>query len=86
MEITFWLSLGIFLVVLSVSLMVALGYRKIKRLEDIAPLDHKFPPKVSIIVPALNEADTIEPALLSITPILKLLRLMIALPILLPTF
>lgn len=69
MDIAFWVSLGIFVVVLSVSLMVALGYRKIKRLEDVIPYDAEFPPKVSIIVPALNEEDTIEPALLSMLDI-----------------
>ncbi|MFA5717737.1 MAG: glycosyltransferase family 2 protein [Desulfobulbaceae bacterium] len=51
---------------LSAALTVAAGAAKMRRLADFEPLRDKRRPKVSIIVPACNEADTIEPALLSL--------------------
>lgn len=45
---------------------LAAGTRKMRNLKDIAPLRGDKRPMVSIIVPARNEADTIEPALLSL--------------------
>lgn len=45
---------------------IILGTRKLRNLADIAPLPKKEQPKVSIIVPACNEQDTIEPALRSL--------------------
>lgn len=66
------LSVAIFFATFALSLSVALGYRRILRLEDISPAlltTNTHIPKVSLIVAALNEADTIEPALLSLLAI-----------------
>ncbi|HEV2610729.1 MAG TPA: glycosyltransferase family 2 protein [Noviherbaspirillum sp.] len=63
---TFWLSLAVLIVTAIVLTDVALGARKIGQLADILPVLGPNPPKVSVIVPALNEADTIEPALRSL--------------------
>lgn len=49
-----------------ISTEIILGLRRIKRLGDISPLDNEKLPKVSVIVPALNEADAIERALTSV--------------------
>lgn len=43
-----------------------LGARRIKWLDDCAPLDDARPPAVSIIIPALNEEKNIRQALLSV--------------------
>jgi glycosyltransferase involved in cell wall biosynthesis len=48
---------------------IILGLRSMRNLADIAPLPEQEQPKVSIIVPACNEQDTIEPALLSLLAI-----------------
>ena len=45
---------------------IILGLRKMRSLAEISPLPEQEQPVVSIIVPACNEADTIEPALRSI--------------------
>lgn len=49
----------------AISLEVAAGLRRMTRLDEVAPLTAQNPPKVSIIVPARNEAKAIESALLS---------------------
>lgn len=56
----------IFLANLYAVLSLVAGTGKMRRLGDITPLRAKKRPLVSIIVPACNEADTIEPALLSL--------------------
>ena len=65
----FWLTLVLFLLVVALSLDVAIGWRKIGQLKDIALVPGSPQPLVSIIVSALNEADTIEPALRSLLAI-----------------
>jgi glycosyltransferase involved in cell wall biosynthesis len=62
------LSAVLFGLVSMICLNVALGARKIACLKDV-PIDQNTRPKVSIIVTALNEADTIEPALKSLLSI-----------------
>jgi glycosyltransferase involved in cell wall biosynthesis len=62
----FWLSLAVLIVTAVVLIEVALGAKKIGELRHILPVLGPNPPKVSVIVPALNEADTIEPALRSL--------------------
>ncbi|PRC92425.1 glycosyltransferase [Solimicrobium silvestre] len=71
MGVEFWLSLTVFLITVAISLEIVIGVRKIKQLEDTAPVSAPAgdAPKVSIIVSALNEAETIEPALLSLLAI-----------------
>lgn len=66
MNFAFWFSLAVFLIVAAVSLGVALGYRKMPHLDSTAPATSDSHPKVSVIVSALNEADTIAPALQSL--------------------
>ncbi|HHO47886.1 MAG TPA: glycosyltransferase family 2 protein [Desulfobacteraceae bacterium] len=56
----------VFLANLYAVLTLVAGAAKMRRLADIKPLRTGKRPKVSIIVPACNEADTIEPALLSL--------------------
>jgi len=65
-NVNFWLSLGVFIAACAIFLEIALGHRKLKRLIDITPAFFGDPPRVSIILTALNEAATIEPALRSV--------------------
>lgn len=53
----------LFLVLSGMMLEIALGSRKLGRLGDIIPVTAAKSPRVSIIVPACNEAKTIAPAL-----------------------
>lgn len=63
----FWLSLFVFAAVAAAAVWASLGIRQVRML---AELPHALPerpaPKVSIVVSALNEAGTIEPALRSL--------------------
>ena len=77
MYIAFGLSLLIFSVVTSIALIVIFGERNIKCLEDTTASTLSTAPKVSIVVSALNEADTIDFFLLNIQ-IWKLLPSMTA--------
>lgn len=61
-------AIVLFLAVSAICLNVAFGERMISRLKDVM-LDEQANTKVSIIVAALNEADTIEPALNSLLSI-----------------
>ncbi|HDO30222.1 MAG TPA: glycosyltransferase, partial [Desulfobacteraceae bacterium] len=45
---------------------VALGLRRLRNLNDIRPFSGPSRPRVSIIVPACNEEETIETAMLSL--------------------
>jgi len=65
-NVNFWLSLGVFLAACAIFLEIAVGHRKLKRLKDIPSAFLGDPPRVSIILTALNEAATIEPALRSV--------------------
>ena len=66
MSFPFWVSLAIFLLTVSVAIEFTLGMRKVGVLRDTAPLSDGTLPRVSIIAAALNEAETIEPALRSL--------------------
>lgn len=69
MDLAFWISLAAFIMVASVSAMVARGWRRIIHLKDVAiPASGRLP-RVSLVVSALNEADTIVPALRSLLSI-----------------
>ena len=63
----FFLSLAAITLCLTaaISLEVAVGLRRMTRLDQVKPHGGQNPPKVSIVVPACNEAATIEPALLT---------------------
>lgn len=66
MLVFFWLAIiSLFLTVVCI-LEAALGMRKMIALDNIPPLQQENVPKVSVIIPACNEAATIEPALKSI--------------------
>jgi cellulose synthase/poly-beta-1,6-N-acetylglucosamine synthase-like glycosyltransferase len=56
-------SIGAYLVVLIIALY---GSRQIGQLREVDPSPQEQLPKVSVIIPALNEAATIEPALASV--------------------
>ena len=73
MDFAFWLSLAVFLLAGTAFADLALGWRKLGYLRDVAAAGHNAPPstprvstRVSIIIAALNEAATIEPALRSV--------------------
>ena len=66
MNFEFWISLIVCLTTLLVSAEIAVGMRKLKYLHDFAPEIGANPPRLSIIVSALNEASTIEPAMRSL--------------------
>jgi glycosyltransferase involved in cell wall biosynthesis len=66
MSLVFWLSAAVFLVVAYTSIELACGARRIGALKDVPPAAAQGAPAVSVIVAALDEADTIEPALRSL--------------------
>lgn len=66
MDIPFYISLLSLFTVLGVSLELALGIRRLGLLRDVPPLRNDPLPRVSIIIPACNEAATIQAALQSI--------------------
>lgn len=62
-----WLSLGVLLVWLTASAEIILGSRKLRRLDRFAPAaDGPGLPTFTIVVPARNEAATLEPAMRSL--------------------
>jgi glycosyltransferase involved in cell wall biosynthesis len=61
-----WLSAGVFGAVLFILLRVHFGLKQVRQLSEIGDEIAPDAPRVSIIVSALNEADTIEPALRSL--------------------
>ena len=69
MTFAFWLSLAAFIAVAFSSLEVALGWRRIRHLKNVAVPSGALQPRVSLIVSALDEAATIEPALRSLLAI-----------------
>lgn len=66
MHFLFVLAALILLFNLYATLDIILGTRKMRKLGDIPPLPEHEQPQVSVIVPACNEQDTIEPALRSL--------------------
>ena len=69
MKLAFWLSLAVLVAVALTSLEVALGWRRIRHLKDVAVPPGSRQARVSLVVSALNEAATIEPALRSLLAI-----------------
>jgi len=63
MELMLVLAITLFIVMSWLTLEMALGSRRLGSLGDIAPAAALNAPTVSIIVPACNEAETIDPAL-----------------------
>ena len=64
----FWMSLFAALFILVLALFVYSGFKQIQHLEAFSGYDSQFlpsAPSVTVIVSALNEAQTIQPALLS---------------------
>ena len=62
----FWISLFVLIGSIAIYIEVAMGLKKISNLGDIQTLAGNDPAKVSILFSALNEAQTIEPALRSV--------------------
>jgi len=62
----FWLSAISLLLTVVYTLDIALGMRRMTHIGDVPPIQQKNLPKVSVIIPACNEAATIEPALRSV--------------------
>jgi glycosyltransferase involved in cell wall biosynthesis len=61
----FWFSLAVLAASLAFYGSAARGWRKLRRLADVAPDLAAEPPRLSIVLSALNEADGVEPALRS---------------------
>ena len=59
-------SLALLLASISTMLLIFVGSRRMKDLANIETSGDRKNPLVSIIVPACNEADTLEPALRSL--------------------
>jgi len=66
MTVWFWLGLVSLLASLAIALEVALGMARMKEIGAVEMLPGNTGPRVSIIVPSCNEAETIEPALRSL--------------------
>lgn len=66
MTLLFWLAVISFILTVVCTLEIALGMRRMTHMGDVSPLQQENLPKVSVIIPACNEAATIEPALRSV--------------------
>ena len=66
MLVFFWLAIISLILTVVGTLEAALGMRQMIALDNVPPLQRENVPKVSVIIPACNEAATIEPALKSI--------------------
>ncbi len=62
----FWLSMVVFAATLFTLLSVHFGVRRVRQLSAITPLPGTAVPRVSVVVSALNEEATIEPAVRSL--------------------
>jgi len=65
MNLLFFVSVLSLFLTAAIGLEVALGLRRMTKLDEVPPLARQNAPRVSIIVPACNEVRTIEPALLT---------------------
>jgi len=65
MDYAFWFSLLVMLASFAVLGDVAFGWRRLRRLRDVAPILPANPPLVSLVVAARDEARAIEPAVRS---------------------
>jgi hypothetical protein len=66
LDFLFWFSAAVLIVSAAILVDTAIGWRRLATLADLTPILPSNAPRLSIIVPALNEAGTIEPALRSI--------------------
>jgi cellulose synthase/poly-beta-1,6-N-acetylglucosamine synthase-like glycosyltransferase len=66
MDVIFWLGVLVLLLTLAITIEIIRGVLRMASLGDVALLTPKKAPPVSIIIPARNEAATIEPALRSV--------------------
>jgi glycosyltransferase involved in cell wall biosynthesis len=66
MTLLFWLAVISLLLTVGCTLEIVLGMRRMTHIGDVPPIQQKNVPKVSVIIPACNEAATIEPALRSV--------------------
>ncbi|HDK44580.1 MAG TPA: glycosyltransferase, partial [Desulfobacteraceae bacterium] len=66
MSFLFFLAVITFIMTMLYTIEVALGLRRLRNLNDIRPFSGPSRPRVSIIVPACNEEETIETAMLSL--------------------
>jgi len=62
----FWMGIIILFLTIVCSVQAAIGMRQMIALDVVPPLQQKDVPKVSVIIPACNEATTIGPALKSV--------------------
>ncbi|MBW2671644.1 MAG: glycosyltransferase family 2 protein [Deltaproteobacteria bacterium] len=62
----FWLAVIFLFLTIACTLDIALGMRRMTHIGNVPPIQQKNLPKVSVIIPACNEAATIEPALRSV--------------------
>ncbi len=66
MTFLFWISFIIFGLTLAWIFETILGVKQMTHIKDVHPSVPENPPRVSIIIPACNESQTIEPALQSV--------------------
>jgi glycosyltransferase involved in cell wall biosynthesis len=66
MTLLFWFAAISFILTVVFTLDIVLGLRRMTLLGDVPPIQEKNLPKLSVIIPACNEAATIEPALRSV--------------------
>jgi len=66
MDLIFWIGILVLLLTLAIAIEIVMGVRRMARIGRVAPLMDRNAPPVSIIIPARNEAATIEPALRSV--------------------
>jgi len=66
MTVLFWFSLICFFTTLSVMFYLSWGTRQLVNLKDVLPLQSTAAPRVSLIIPACNEAGTLGPTLESV--------------------
>ncbi len=66
MELFFWLAVIVLFLNIAIILEITLGMRRMTNIKDVLPNQQEYTPKVSVIIPACNEADTIKPALQSV--------------------
>ncbi|HUV77778.1 MAG TPA: glycosyltransferase family 2 protein [Desulfobacterales bacterium] len=66
MTLLFWLAVISLLLTVGCTLEIVLGMRRMTHIGDVPPIQQKNVPKVSVIIPACNEAATIGPALRSV--------------------
>jgi glycosyltransferase involved in cell wall biosynthesis len=66
MDVIFWFGVLVLLFTLAITIEIVRGVQRMTPIGGVAPLARKNAPRVSIIIPARNEAATIEPALRSL--------------------